>query len=77
MAKHCNQVILYDIGSGSTEAALVKYSVYGKPGSSKGATNQFEVLDVEWDHRCVSFICLVVDRLWLNELGLFGLTIEV
>jgi hypothetical protein len=43
---------LYDVGSGSTEAALVKYSVYGKAGSSKGVTNQFEVLDVEWDHRC-------------------------
>ncbi|WIA37837.1 hypothetical protein OEZ86_014693 [Tetradesmus obliquus] len=49
-AKKEQTVILYDIGSGSTEAALVKYSVYGKPGSSKGVTNQFEVLDVEWDH---------------------------
>lgn len=39
------------MGSGSTEAALVKYSTYGKASSSgKGLTNQFEVLDVEWDH---------------------------
>eukprot|EP00882_Tetradesmus_deserticola_P018739 GHRQ01020125.1.p1 GENE.GHRQ01020125.1~~GHRQ01020125.1.p1 ORF type:complete len:482 (+),score=182.99 GHRQ01020125.1:103-1446(+) len=49
-AKKEQTVILYDVGSGSTEAALVKYSVYGKAGSSKGVTNQFEVLDVEWDH---------------------------
>lgn len=42
------QVILYDMGSGSTQAALVKYSTYGKLKSSQ--TNQFEVLDVAYDH---------------------------
>jgi len=42
------QVILYEMGSGSTQAALVKYSTYGKSKSSQ--TNQFEVLDVAWDH---------------------------
>ncbi|KAF8058449.1 HSP70-17 [Scenedesmus sp. PABB004] len=42
-------VLLYDMGSGSTEAALVKYSTHGGRGG-KGGTNQFEVLDVEWDH---------------------------
>ncbi len=42
------QVILYDMGSGSTQAALVKYSTYGKSKSSQ--TNQFEVLDVTYDH---------------------------
>lgn len=41
-------VILYEMGSGSTQAALVKYSTYGKSKSSQ--TNQFEVLDVAWDH---------------------------
>lgn len=44
----CVQVILYDMGSGSTQAALIKYSTYGKSKSSQ--TNQFEVLDVAYDH---------------------------
>lgn len=42
------QVILYDMGSGSTQAALIKYSTYGRSKSSQ--TNQFEVLDVAYDH---------------------------
>lgn len=42
------QVILYEMGSGSTQAALIKYSTYGKSKSSQ--TNQFEVLDVAYDH---------------------------
>jgi len=51
LAASSPQVVLYDMGSGSTEAALVKYSTYGKAGSSgKGLTNQFEVLDMEWDN---------------------------
>lgn len=40
------QVVFYDMGSGSTEVALVKYSTYSakEPGSSKPkAINQFEV----------------------------------
>jgi molecular chaperone DnaK (HSP70) len=42
------QVILYEMGSGSTQAALIKYSTYGRSKSSQ--TNQFEVLDVAYDH---------------------------
>eukprot|EP00775_Hariotina_reticulata_P013787 gene13787-13908_t len=50
-AKKEQLVVLYDMGSGSTEAALVKYSTYGKAGSTaKALTNQFEVLDMEWDN---------------------------
>ncbi len=37
------------MGSGSTEVALVRFSTYGGGKSGKGATPQFEVLDVEWD----------------------------
>jgi len=40
------------MGSGSTEVALVKFSTYAakEPGSSKPKpTNQFEVLDADWD----------------------------
>lgn len=33
------------MGSSSTEVALVRYSTYGR-----SKINQFEVLDVEWDH---------------------------
>jgi hypothetical protein len=66
----CGQVILYDVGSGSTEAALVKYSVYGKAGSSKGVTNQFEVLDVEWDHRwAVDVVLLLFLFFWCAVLA--------
>ncbi|KAI8464405.1 MAG: Hsp70 protein-domain-containing protein [Monoraphidium minutum] len=46
------KVILYDMGSGSTEVALVKFSTYSakEPGSSKPKPiNQFEVLDADWD----------------------------
>lgn len=46
------RVVLYDMGSGSTEVALVKYSTYlaKEPGSSKPKpVNQFEVLDADWD----------------------------
>ncbi len=46
------KVIFYDMGSGSTEVALVKYSTYSarEPGSSKPKPiNQFEVLDADWD----------------------------
>lgn len=39
---------MYDMGSGSTQAALIKYSTYGRSKSSQ--TNQFEVLDVAYDH---------------------------
>jgi hypoxia up-regulated 1 len=42
------QVVLYEMGSGSTQAALIKYSTYGRSKSSQ--TNQFEVLDVAYDH---------------------------
>jgi hypothetical protein len=35
------QVILYEMGSGSTQAALVKYSSYGRSKASQ--TNQLEV----------------------------------
>ncbi|KIZ04287.1 hypothetical protein MNEG_3673 [Monoraphidium neglectum] len=46
------KVIFYDMGSGSTEVALVKYSTYSakEPGSSKPKPiNQFEVLDADWE----------------------------
>lgn len=45
------QVILYDMGSSSTEVALIKYSTYSaKEGGGKPKPiNQLEVLDVEWD----------------------------
>jgi hypothetical protein len=34
--------------------------VYGKAGSSKGMTNPFEVLDVEWDHRWAAGVVLLL-----------------
>jgi len=44
------KIILYDMGSGSTEVALVKYSTYTTKEAGKDKPiNQFEILDVEWD----------------------------
>lgn len=43
-------IILYDLGSGSTEVALVKYSTYTvKEGGKPQTYNQLEVRDVDWD----------------------------
>lgn len=43
-------VVLYDIGSGSTEVALVRYSTYTVKEAGKAKTyNQLEVKDVDWD----------------------------
>ncbi|GAB4822077.1 hypothetical protein N2152v2_009123 [Parachlorella kessleri] len=45
-ANRTERVLFYDMGSGTTEAALVKFSSYT---DKKGATfSQFEVLDVAW-----------------------------
>jgi hypoxia up-regulated 1 len=43
-------VVLYDIGSGSTEVTLVKYSTYSvKEGGRPKVYSQFEIKDAEWD----------------------------
>ncbi|GIL71901.1 hypothetical protein Vretimale_636 [Volvox reticuliferus] len=43
-------IILYDMGSGTTEVALVKYSTYTvKEAGKPRVYNQLEVRDVDWD----------------------------
>lgn len=43
-------VVLYDMGSGSVEVALVRYSSYGAKEAGKATrVNQVAVLDVDWD----------------------------
>ncbi|EFJ52505.1 heat shock protein Hsp70G [Volvox carteri f. nagariensis] len=49
-ANRSQTVILYDMGSGTTEVALVKYSTYTVKEAGKPRTyNQLEVRDVDWD----------------------------
>ncbi|KXZ47053.1 hypothetical protein GPECTOR_38g290 [Gonium pectorale] len=44
-------IILYDMGSGTTEVALVKYSTYTvKEAGKPKVYSQLEVRDVDWDH---------------------------
>ena len=46
-AKAEQRVVFYDMGSGSTEVSLVKYSTFAGREAGKAKTyNQFEVLDV-------------------------------
>ncbi|PNG99289.1 Heat shock protein 17, partial [Tetrabaena socialis] len=43
-------IVLYDMGSGSTEVALVKYNTYTvKEAGKPKVYNQLEVRDVDWD----------------------------
>eukprot|EP00195_Chlamydomonas_chlamydogama_P003215 CAMPEP_0202919692 /NCGR_PEP_ID=MMETSP1392-20130828/76466_1 /ASSEMBLY_ACC=CAM_ASM_000868 /TAXON_ID=225041 /ORGANISM="Chlamydomonas chlamydogama, Strain SAG 11-48b" /LENGTH=990 /DNA_ID=CAMNT_0049613149 /DNA_START=318 /DNA_END=3290 /DNA_ORIENTATION=+ len=46
-----HNIILYDMGSGSTEVALIKYSSYNAKEAGKiTKISQLEVKDVDWDH---------------------------
>lgn len=55
-------LILYDMGSGSTEVALVRYSSYPAKDAAGKATrvSQLEVRDVDWDHELGSNLLDVV-----------------
>ncbi|KAG2448832.1 hypothetical protein HYH02_006183 [Chlamydomonas schloesseri] len=49
-ANRSQTILLYDMGSGTTEVALVKYSTYTvKEAGKPKVYNQLEVRDVDWD----------------------------
>ncbi|KAG2432896.1 hypothetical protein HXX76_008627 [Chlamydomonas incerta] len=49
-ANRSQTILLYDMGSGTTEVALVKYSTYSvKEAGKPKVYNQLEVRDVDWD----------------------------
>eukprot|EP00198_Chlamydomonas_reinhardtii_P001208 XP_001690543.1 ER-located HSP110/SSE-like protein [Chlamydomonas reinhardtii] len=49
-ANRSQTILLYDMGSGTTEVALVKFSVYTvKEAGKPKVYNQLEVRDVDWD----------------------------